>query len=364
MSVRSTAVAAAAIAAAIPTHTTAPRSASLLLSAGPALAGNGVVWVERDAGQDVVRYAAPGRSPAVVRRFAVAGFVEVAGSRSHVLVGRSTQSCLGTAACVAAEEAFAGPPTGPLVSVVRRRTCSAQAPSLPAVDVSGAVGAYASARCQPPRAVLLRLGRRARLIEFEPYRSLRRRTGARIAGHFVALAKQWSRGVDVYDLRNAKLTYAVVLEPNESVAFDVDEDGAIAVARNGRLFRASPARPRLRAVAAPGSVSAVRIGGGRIAFSASRSGGESVLGVADKGGRIRVVARPSSDRSVLRAFDFDGDRLTWATDRIFVRERVCPSGPGGACFTSETGKTEIRLLDLRTGRSHLIAELPFSDRQR
>jgi hypothetical protein len=362
--VRSIAVAAGAVVAtAFPTHGATPATASWLLVAGPALAGNGVVWVESDGAKDVVRYAAPGSSPAVIQRFAVAGFDDVAGSRSQVLLGRSTQSCLQGYACVAGEEALAGPPTGPLVSVVRRRTCSAQAAQLPVVDVSGAVGAYAGARCQPPRAVLLRLNRRPRPIGFAPYRSVSRRTGARVAGHFVALAKPWSRGVDVYDLRNGKLAYAVLVEPNKAIAFDVDEEGAIAVAREGRLFRASPARPRLRSVAAPLPVSAVRIGAGRIAFSATGSAGESVLGVADKGDRIRVVARVSDDRSVIRAFDFDGDRLTWATDRISIRESVCPprSNP---CFTSETGKTEIRLLHLGTGRLRLIADLPFTDRER
>src|SRR5713101_3215697 len=158
----------------------------LRIPAGPALAGDGVVWTQGVGPTLSVVLWTPGRGRSVISRFESNGFLSLAGSDSRVVVARTEDVCGEGQPCVANEDALAGSRTGPLRPVVGARSCTEQYPSMPTVDLDGATAAYAQQRCAPRRILVLDLAHRPVRILFSTSTAVE---SVRIAGRFLAWVK-------------------------------------------------------------------------------------------------------------------------------------------------------------------------------
>ena len=351
-----------------------PPRTSVRVPAGPVLAGDGVLWAESVGATMSVRLASRGRSPRVVHRLDATGFVHVAASPRHVGSATISQSCGDGAPCVASEDVLAGPPGGPLRRVAPLVSCRAQNPwGEAAVDVDGDLAVYVASRCLPGRFLVFHLANRTRPI-------LARRGRfccgpARLAGHFLAQPAPWGVALVVYDVRNGKPAYRVPIRERERatrVGFDVQRDGKLAIASAGKVFWASPRSPRLHLLAAGARGDDVRIARDRIVFERWIDGrsGAYELGAVDLSGRLRTIAtftppdyRRTGDWAFASDFDFDGERVTWASDRITDARRECVGDPRHPhCFRVETGVTTIWAGRLGS-RPVPVARLPFRDRR-
>jgi hypothetical protein len=194
-----------------------------------------------------------------------------------------------------------------------------------------------------------------------------------IAGRFLA----WSDRNDlvVYDRLGRRVAYRARIGPQAGIdvdlGFDLQRDGKLAVAyrlvefaRTGPTTIAwlSPSAPRVHVLPFRGSDTRIRIAGDRIAFERFVSPKTSVLVVANLAGRAQAIARFASPVRLLGRFDFDGQRITWASDRVTATRVDCPpAGQGRPCVRRETGVTSIWLRASAGGASRLIARLPFID---
>jgi hypothetical protein len=192
-----------------------------------------------------------------------------------------------------------------------------------------------------------------------------------VAGRYVA----WSDASDVvvYDRRTHRRAYRARIGrvgSHVDFKFDLGRDGRLGVAfplrelaQAGPIAIAwlSPSAPRLHLLPFRGSDTNIRIAGGRIAFHHFVGEKRSALVVTDLHRQSRTFARFAQPVR-LRGFDFDGRRLTWASDRVTSRRVDCPPpGEGRPCVRRESGVTSIWLRSVGTDRARLIARLRFDD---
>ncbi len=347
-----------------------------LLVAGPALAGDRVVWGEQRDGLNVLR-SWPSASP--LWQSASSWFSgPLAGSQTLVAFSRSYEGCPGRpgVVCPVETQAMAGPPYGSLRPLAPAERCSTGGGNR-RVSVSGSLVAFFALNCSSSGGtVSVRDGAR----------TVFRRAGAvccdvAIAGSRLA----WKSGgsVDVFDLRARRIVYrtnAPLLEP--IAAFDVQADGKLAVvlgqAPDGRASLAWRApgvaglhRLRLRIVL-PAQGPAVRLVGDRIVTVAAGPLGTSELVVAGLHGQVRTLARfsapgtqaPGKQAGVEQAgaIDASASRVTWASRRITSRREDCPPpGQGRPCRLLETGTETIWVAGLTSGAPRPVARWAFTD---
>jgi hypothetical protein len=105
----------------------------------------------------------------------------------------------------------------------------------------------------------------------------------------------------------------------------------------------------------------VQIAGDRIAVERVRGRKTRALVVADLDGRARTVAT-FTGRMTLSGFDFDGQRIAWASDHVTARRVDCPPpGQGRPCVRRVSGVTSIWRRLLRTGATRLVARLRYEN---
>jgi hypothetical protein len=185
----------------------------------------------------------------------------------------------------------------------------------------------------------------------------------RLAGNYVAGSTTGE--ILVHDLESRrKITYRPPLVPLHSAPqgllvgdrfqFDIQADGkAVAVWGFGEKTKTawfSPGEPEAHALSLrpffdPNTPAiGMHLAGDRIAFERKFGQAKSELVVADLAGKIEQVA--SFDRSHLRVgdFDFDGKRLTWASQRVVGSTKECdgpPEDKNRDCWPRPAGPTMI-----------------------
>jgi hypothetical protein len=186
----------------------------------------------------------------------------------------------------------------------------------------------------------------------------------RLAGNYVAGSTP--RKIFVHDLETGrKLTYSPPLPPpyfwahrmvDVPFQFDLQADGkAVAVWGYGEKTKTawfSPEEPDahalpLRPFFDSNSLSiAIRFAGDHIAFERKFGQEKSELVVADLGGKIEQVASFDRTHRRLGDFDFDGKRLTWASQQVVGFTKKCngpPENPQRDCWPYPVGPTTIYL---------------------
>jgi hypothetical protein len=350
---------------------------SRVLWQGPALAGNAVVWEEEANATGAIhqwtrrhgdRILFSSDSLSLGRPFAA--------SRSLLAFERGYAGCKPQpgVVCPQLEDALVGPQSGPFKTLVRPRKCS-----MPALGntlaLDGGVAAYVELDCdrQQLRVVVRDVshGTRPFVIREAAISSGCCRDIA-IAGKFVA----WSdrNDVVVYNRIARRVAYRARIGPGAGVSvdlgFDLQRDGKLAVAyRFVEVARAgpttvawfSPSAPRVHVLPLRGSDTSIRIAGDRIAVERFVSSTASLLAVSDLAGRAQAVAGIAPPLR-LRGFDFDGQHIVWASDRVTDSRVDCPpAGQGRPCVKRESGVTSIWLRAAASGRPRVIARLPFVD---
>ena len=347
-----------------------------MLWQGPLLAGDAVAWAEQSDGTSSLHLWSAGRGDRVVYRSdSLALGRPLAASRTLLAFERNYPSCPPPPGhvCPDGADTVIGPPTGPFRILVRPRTCF-----LPmignAVALDGGIAAYLELDCtrQRLRVVVRDVAHdgRPRVLHDAALSGGCCRDVA-IAGRYVA----WSDATDVvvYDRLVHRRAYRARIGrvgSHVDFRFDLDRDGKLAVAfplrefaRAGPIAIAwlSPVAPRLHLLPFRGSDTNIRIAGGRIAFHHFVNQKRSALVVTDLQRRTRTFARFAQPVR-LQSFDFDGRRLTWASDRVTSRRVDCPPpGQGRPCVRRESGVTSILLRSVATTRARLIARLRFDD---
>jgi hypothetical protein len=339
---------------------------------GPLLAGEAVTWTEQSSGTGSLHLWSAGRGHRIVYRSdSLALGRPFAASRTLLAFERSYPGCPPPAGhvCPDGADAVIGPPTGPFRILVRPRTCF-----LPmignAVALDGGIAAYLELDCtrQRLRVVVRDVAHDGRpRVLHDAALSGRCCRDIAVAGRYVA----WSNATDVvvYDRLAHRRAYTARIG-RVDFSFDLDRDGKLAVAFPLRELAQpgpiaigwlAPSAPRLHLLPFRGSDTNIRIAGGRIAFHRFVSPKRSSLVVSDLQRRARTFARFAQPVR-LRSFDFDGRRLTWASDRVTSRRVDCPPpGQGRPCVRRETGVTSIWLRSVATTRARLIARLRFDD---
>jgi hypothetical protein len=202
------------------------------------------------------------------------------------------------------------------------------------------------------------------IADREPPRTLVRKSEGldevRIAGHFVA-ARSWKRAA-VYDLRSGELVYRVRL-PSDFARIDLQSDGkmvAVWLLREGaRVGWFSPREPWKHILPIRPLLFhehdehvqrvLVRMAANRVALESELSPGKSALVITDLEGRIvQELARFDKSQLRIRDFDFDGKRLTWASQTVLEAKTDCQveQHRGRVCTTNYVGPTTIYLADL------------------
>jgi hypothetical protein len=344
----------------------APARQPRMLVAGPALAGNRVVWGEQQEQLSVLR-AWPDSTP--LWESASSWFAgPLAASPALVAFSRSYEGCPGQpgVACPVETQTLAGPPRGSLRPLSAAERCPAGGPSR-RLAVSGSLVAFLELGCDTStRSVTVHRGSRTVFHQRASCCDLA------FAGRYLA----WRSGsaVNVIDLHTHRLLYRVAPPPGEPIAaFDVQSDGKLALildpAQNGRrtlAWRApgAPALHRLRFGALLTTQSpSVRIVGDRIVFEAALGpGSTSRLAVADLRGRLRVLARFSASVEQAGAFDATPDHVTWASRHITSSRMDCPPpGQGRPCRLLKSGTETIWLAGLTSGLPRPIVRWAFTD---
>jgi hypothetical protein len=343
-------------------------TASRVLWQGPLLAGGAVAWIEDDElhiwrARSGDRTVYRGDSLAVTRPFAA--------SPGLLAFERSYPGCPPPPGhvCPDGTDALLGPLGGPFRALTRPRTCFL--PSLGnALALSGDVVAFVEIDCMRQRIRVIVRDTRARVLRDAPIADGCCRDVA-VAGRYVAWSEE--RAVVVYDRVANRIAYRARIVPagiGVDFDFDLQRDGTLAVAFRLTEFAAtgpatvgwfSPSSPRLHLLAARGSGTSIGIAGDRIAFERFLTAAKSDLVVANLAGRATSVAR-FSHPTKLRGFDFDGQRLAWASDRITARRVDCPPpGEGRPCVRRVTGVTTISRRTLSSRTTRVIARLRFED---
>ena len=337
-----------------------------LLVAGPALAGERVVWGEQQDTLTVLR-AWPDSSP--LWQSATSWFAgPLAGAATLVAFSRSYDGCPGRpgVACPVETQTLAGPPRGSLRPVGAPERCVAGGPSR-RLAVSGGLVALLELRCDGTgETVIVRDGSR---VLFERHGVTC--CDVSLGGSYLA----WRSGsaVDVLDLRTQRLAYRAEAPPGEPIAaFDVQADGKLALllgpTGDGRvtlawrtLGTATLHRLKLR-VALPLAGPALRLIGDRVVTEAAGAGGATELVLADLTGRVNVLARFAAPVEQRGAIDATSDRVTWASRRITSSRVDCPpSGQGRPCRLLKSGIETIWLANLAARTPRPIARWTFTD---
>jgi hypothetical protein len=177
----------------------------------------------------------------------------------------------------------------------------------------------------------------------------------RIAGRFLAWSDETS--VVVYDLEKARISYTARLPgyTANGVDLDVQADGKVVAAwgndgENARLAWFAPEEPTSHPIPAHARLDqdrhtiVVRLGGDRVAFERGMSGEKTELVVADLDGKLQHIASFDRLHPRIGDFDFDGQRLTWASQRVDEFKEECNAQPGHwqrECWKRGLGPTTI-----------------------
>ena len=338
---------------------------------GPVLAGGRVVWDELVGEEESLRLGAPGVATRILYRptgdHRVGQWLAASASLlAFELVGPSCSPQPGFV-CPEAWDVLAGPLTGPFRPLAPEKRCFSSWASSP-LDAYGRTLVQKALSCESPggtRVVVddLRTGHGRTIASLPGRRGCC--AGVAIAGRYVAWAQHWDASVVVFDLRANRVVYRVrvgrPLGSDQIAGLDVEADGkSVVTTTDGRVLwfgldgRAHRLRLRL-------SGPLVRMGGGRILFGRKEGGGATALVLTDLAGKD-LGGRAVRGTAALRGdFDFDGRRVTWASDRISESHVDCPPpGIGRPCIVRESGVTTIWLVPVG-GRARSVARLPFSD---
>jgi hypothetical protein len=187
----------------------------------------------------------------------------------------------------------------------------------------------------------------------------------RLGGNYVA-GSTWEE-IFVHDLETGrKIAYRPPLVPlrigpqareiGDRFQFDIQADGkAVAVWGFGEKTKTawfSPEEPDAHALPlrpffdSNSPAIAIRLAGDRIAFERKFGHGKSELVVADLGGKIERVASFDRTHPRVGGFDFDGKRLTWASQDVVEVTEKCsgpPEDPRRDCWPRPVGPTTIYL---------------------
>jgi hypothetical protein len=337
-----------------------------MLVAGPALAGDRVVWGEQREGVNVLRAWPDTTTP--LWQSASSWFAgSLAGSRALVAFSRSYDGCPGKPGfvCPVETQTLVGAPRGSLRSVAPAERCSAGGQSR-RLAVSGSLVAFLELQCDSSgQRVTVHKGSRTIFQHGAACCDLA------LAGSYLA----WRSGnsVDVVDLRTHRRAYRVEPPPGEPIAaFDIQADGALALvlgpAPNGRATlawraRGTPGLHRLPRQAQVNPRGPVQIVSDRIVFEAAvGSRLASQLAVADLRGHVRVLARFSASVEQAGEIDAANDQVTWASRHITNTKVDCPPpGQGRPCRLLKSGIETIWLADLRSGAPRPIVRWAFTD---
>jgi hypothetical protein len=343
---------------------------SSVLLAGPVLAGQGVAWSESSGAAEAV-FMWPGRgSAAPVYKSTVDSISELDGSRILLAFSRSYPGCPPSPSyvCPQLNDALAGPLPGPFHPLMTPRSCFLPLPN--SMDVDGSVVGFVRPDCKGDLLKLvvrdLGKGRRTTVVHETPV-SASCCSGVRVAGRFAAWLEQ--RAAVVYDRVAGRELYRARLGSQPVLDFDLQRDGKLVLALGPSDITApstvawvSPTRPKLHVLPSHGHATRVEVGLDRIVLLSSAAATRNELIVSDLAGRARTIARFRPPLHSTGAFDFDGTRLTWASDRITSSRVDCPPpGQGRPCVRRFTGITTIWAGSASGGKPSIVAKLPFED---
>jgi hypothetical protein len=350
-------------------------TASRVLWQGPVFAGDSVVWGEESGGKGSLHLWSRARDRVVYGSDSLALGRPLAASRRLLAFERTYPSCppRPNVVCPQATDAVVGPLKGPFHRLMRPRVCFLPT-SGTTLALDGGVAAYLEIDCTQQRLrVLVRdIARRGGpLVLREAALSGGCCRDVAIAGRRVA----WIDGRDVVVRdRLSRATSRTRIGPegiDVDLGFDLQSDGKLAfsyrlveVGRVGPTTVAwsAPSKPGLHELGLRGGSTTVKIAGDRIAFERYLTAKTSALVVSDLAGRARAIARFAPPTRLRDGFDFDGRRITWASDRVISTRTDCPPpGQGRPCVQRETGVTTIWRRDLRVGRNRTVVRLPFVD---
>jgi hypothetical protein len=343
---------------------------SRTLAAGPALAGDRVVWGEQ-RGQTSVVVGAGSSAPLWQSRSAwLAG--PLAASRSTVAFATNSNGCSGAnTACPVATTFFARRPRHGWLPITAPVRCVSTAAGR-TLAVSEPFVATVTPNCDsPPKATLL--VRRDGRVLF-------RRDGVECCDVALAgtmLAWRSDGAVDVFDLATRRLRFRAAPPAGAPItAFDVQADGKLAmlVGRqpDGHTTIAwrSAADPTLHplqlAAVLPAHQPGLRLVGDRVVLETAPPATptdnvpRSALVVSDLAGRTRVLARFSGRLEQVGGFDATPRTVTWASRRITRTRLDCPP-PRQACMVTKTGTLTIWQAGTAGGPIHAVARWAFTD---
>lgn len=362
------------------------------LEAGPALTGDGVVWAESSGTTLRVRTARAngatrtlyrGDPPSDEYSWSVAA---LAASPARIaLLRRSTFCRRGDPTtvfpCLHARQILVGGGRRPLRVLATTGTCLWFSPlNEESVDVVGktilAIESYCPGEQGPVRRRLVRYNPAGRVVlRDEPMSPSACCSGVRAAGRFVV----WSSDslVLLYDLRKRRVVEQLEIGHGFVQAVAVQEDGKLAVlirrARSAadslqlQWFDSGHKTPHTFPISVPASgLVDLELRADTI-IVARRLGQGSELAMFDLRGRVRGLARFGGRFRRAGEFDFDGARVTWATERLTSSRLDCPPpGRRVPCFWRDSGIRSIWLAERRTRplRPKLVAREQFHDLHR
>ena len=333
-----------------------------LPASGPVLAGTSVAWIDAAAttavrvwsGQRVRDvYVDPGGS-----------LGRLAGSADALAFRRSSAPC---AQCATATQVVGGRLGGPFRPLYEASRCHLPWASNH-VDVSHGAVAFEWDDCgHDRRSVVVEDAVRPKPVEV--YRRVFTGRaccfGAHVAGKHVAWGDGWGSRVVVYDRDRRRVAYVAYLPARLGAgAFDLQEDGKIALLGVAAVLWFSPREPRPHAIpfgtrgrATVATQQLIRFSADRIALLRYEGGDPRALAVLDLAGRPVRLVRFDARTVPVAGFDFDGDRLVWASATIRSRRLDCPRT--ASCVTYASGRVRIRLADSNGVRT--IAASEFAD---
>jgi hypothetical protein len=343
---------------------------SRTLVAGPALAGDRVVWGEQRGKTNVVVGAGSGALLWQSRSAWLAG--PLAGSRSTVAFATNSNGCSGAnTACPVETTFFARRPGHGWIPITSPVRCVSTAAGR-TLAVSGPLVATVTPNCDSTSKATLLVRRDGRVVF--------RRTGVECCD--VALAGTtlaWRSGgaVDVFDLATRRLRFRAAPSAGAPIAaFDVQADGKLAMLigrqPDGHTTAAwrSAADPTLHplqlAAVLTGNQPRLRLIGDRLVLETAPhttptdNVPRSALVISDLAGRTRVLARFSGRLEQVGGFDASTRTVTWASRRITRTRLDCPS-PRQGCMVRKTGTLTIWQANIAGGAAHALARWAFTD---
>jgi hypothetical protein len=332
---------------------------SRTLAAGPALAGDRVVWGEQ-RGQTSVVVGAGSSAPLWQSRSAwLAG--PLAGSRSTVAFAASSNGCSGVnTACPVETTFFARRPGQGWIPITPPVRCVSTAAGR-TLAISGPFVATVTPNCDS--------GAKATLLVRRDGRVVLRRTGVECCDVALAgttLAWRGGGAVDVFDLATRRLRFRAAPPAGAPIAaFDVQADGKLAMLVGRQPDGHATIAWRLAAVI-PGNQPGLRLIGDRLVLEIAPHTAptdnvpRSALVVSDLAGRTRVLARFSGRLEQVGGFDATTRTVTWASRRIIRTRLDCPS-PRQGCMVRKTGTLTIWRAEIVGGPIQAVASWAFTD---